>query len=69
MVIFVSVNGFEHRTGFMIEYLRYAKGLAASMSRLFTGWFQKTILSGSKDEVSEADFEQDDITSSGTWVL
>ena len=27
----------------MIDYLRFAKGLTASMSRLFTGWFQKTI--------------------------
>ena len=43
MVIFVTVNGYEDRTGFMIEYLCYAKGLTAPMSRLFTGRFQRTI--------------------------
>ena len=43
MVIFVTLNGHEHRTGFMIQNLCYLKGLTAPMSRVFTGWFQKTI--------------------------
>ena len=43
MVILMTVNDYERRTCFMIDYLRFAKGLTASMSRLFTGWFQKTI--------------------------
>ena len=43
MVIFVTLNDYEDRTVSMIQNLCYPKGLTASMSRVFTGWFQKTI--------------------------
>ena len=43
MGIFVEVNGYKCRSGFMKEYLCYPKGLPFPMAKLFSGWFQKNI--------------------------